>query len=61
VLDGDGGVCVRRERVDEVLKASEERLAKENALRKKLLAGQLSYDLHGLRDYVERNKNDQSQ
>ena len=60
VLDADGGVCVRRERVDEVLKASEERLAKENALRKKLLAGQISYDLHGLRDYVERNKNDQS-
>jgi 4-hydroxy-4-methyl-2-oxoglutarate aldolase len=60
VLDADGGVCVKRERVDEVLKASEERLAKENALRKKLLAGQLSYDLHGLRDYVERNKNDQS-
>jgi len=56
VLDADGGVCVRRERVDEVLKASEERLAKENALRKKLLAGQISYDLHGLRDYVERNK-----
>ena len=60
VLDTDGGVCVRRERVDEVLKASEERLAKENALRKKLLAGQMSYDLHGLRDVVERNKNDQS-
>ena len=31
-----------------------------NTLRKKLLAGQLSYNLHGLRDYVERNKNDQS-
>jgi 4-hydroxy-4-methyl-2-oxoglutarate aldolase len=56
VLDADGGVCVKRERVDEVLKASEERLAKENALRKKLLAGQMSYDLHGLRDFVERNK-----
>jgi 4-hydroxy-4-methyl-2-oxoglutarate aldolase len=58
VLDADGGVCVRRERVDVVLKASEERVAKENALREKLLAGQLSYDLHGLREYVERNKND---
>jgi 4-hydroxy-4-methyl-2-oxoglutarate aldolase len=56
VLDVDGGVCVRQERVDAVLKASEERLAKEDALRKKLLAGQTSYDLHGLRDYVERNK-----
>ena len=60
VLDADGGVCVRRERLDEVLKASEERLVKENALRRKLLAGQISYDLHGLRDIVERNKNDQS-
>jgi 4-hydroxy-4-methyl-2-oxoglutarate aldolase len=55
VLDSDGAVCISRERVDEVLKASEERLAKENALRKKLLAGQTSYELHGLRDYVERN------
>jgi 4-hydroxy-4-methyl-2-oxoglutarate aldolase len=56
VLDADGGVCVKRERVGEVIKASEERLAKEDALRRKLLAGQISYDLHGLRDYVERNK-----
>lgn len=56
VLDVDGAVCVKRERVEEVLKASEERLKKEAALREKLLAGQISYDLHGLRDYVERNK-----
>jgi len=56
VLDADGGICVKRERVEEVLQASEERLAKEDALRKKLLAGQMSYDLHGLRDVVERNK-----
>ena len=56
VLDADGGVCVRRGRVDKVLKASEERLVKEDALRKKLLSGQISYDLHGLREYVERNK-----
>ena len=56
VLDADGGVCVKRARVGEVLKASEERLAKEDALRKKLLVGQMSYDLHGLREYVERNK-----
>jgi 4-hydroxy-4-methyl-2-oxoglutarate aldolase len=58
VLDVDGGVCVKRERVDEVLKASEERLAKEDTLRRKLLAGQISYDLHGLRETVERNKNE---
>ena len=58
VLDADGAVCVKRDRVEDVLKASEERLIKEDALRKKLLAGQISYDLHGLRDYVERNSND---
>ena len=56
VLDADGGVCVKRARVDEVLKASEERLAKEDVLREKLLAGEMSYDLHGLRDYVEGSK-----
>jgi 4-hydroxy-4-methyl-2-oxoglutarate aldolase len=56
VLDADGGVCVQCTRVHKVLKASEERLAKEDALRRKLLAGQMSYDLHGLRDVVERNK-----
>jgi len=56
VMDVDGGVRVKRERVEEVLKASEERLAKEDALREKLLAGQISYDLHSLRDYVERNQ-----
>lgn len=55
VLDADGAVCVKQERVDEVLKSSKERLIKEDALRKKLLAGQISYDLHGLRTYVERN------
>jgi 4-hydroxy-4-methyl-2-oxoglutarate aldolase len=56
VMDVDGGVRVKRERVEEVLKSSEERLAREDALRMKLLAGQISYDLHGLRDYVERHQ-----
>jgi 4-hydroxy-4-methyl-2-oxoglutarate aldolase len=56
VLDADGGVCVKPERAEDILKASEERLIKEAALREKLLAGQISYDLHGLREYVERNK-----
>jgi len=59
IMDADGAVCVKRERADEVIKASEERLMKEDALRKKLSAGYMSYDLHGLRDYVERNKNDE--
>ena len=56
VMDVDGAVCVKQVRVDEVLKASEERLEKEATLRKKLLAGQISYDLHGLRAFVERNQ-----
>ncbi len=55
VLDVDGGVCVKHERAEEVLKASEARLIKETTLRQKLLAGEISYDLHGLRDYVERS------
>lgn len=56
VMDADGAMCVKRERVDDVLIVSEERLEKEATLRKKLLAGQISYDLHGLRAYVERNQ-----
>jgi 4-hydroxy-4-methyl-2-oxoglutarate aldolase len=39
ILDADGGVCVKRERVDAVLNASEERLAKEAALRKNYWLG----------------------
>ena len=54
VLDADGAVCVKQERADDVLKAAEERLAREARLREKLLAGEMSYDLHGLRDYVKR-------
>lgn len=56
VLDADGGVCIKRERAAQVLKASEERCEKEARLREKLLAGQTSYDLHGLREYVEKNR-----
>lgn len=55
LLDADGAVCVKRERLQDVLQAAEARWSKENALREKLLAGQTSYDLHGLREYVERN------
>jgi len=56
VLDADGGVCVKRERVTEVLQASEARFEKEARLREKLLAGEMSYDLHGLREVVEKNR-----
>lgn len=54
VLDRDGGVCVRRERITEVLQASESRFEKEARLREKLVAGETSYDLHGLREFVEK-------
>jgi 4-hydroxy-4-methyl-2-oxoglutarate aldolase len=53
VLDDDGAVVVRRERLDEVLAASRERLEKERVKRAQLEAGALSYDLDGLRARVE--------
>jgi 4-hydroxy-4-methyl-2-oxoglutarate aldolase len=53
VLDDDGVVAVRAERLDEVLAASRERLEKERVKRAKLQAGDLSYDLDGLRARVE--------
>jgi 4-hydroxy-4-methyl-2-oxoglutarate aldolase len=56
VLDADGGVCVKRERAEEVLKASEERFEREARLREKLAAGEISYDLHGLRKIVEAKR-----
>lgn len=56
VMDADGGVCVKRERANEVLKASEARLEREEGLRNKLKAGEMSYDLHGLREVVERKR-----
>ena len=56
VLDADGAVCIKRERAAQVLVAAEARFEREAALREKLVAGQTSYDLHGLRDVVERNR-----
>ena len=56
VLDADGAVCIRRERAEEVLRASEERFEKETRLREKLSAGEMSYDLHGLREMVESKR-----
>jgi 4-hydroxy-4-methyl-2-oxoglutarate aldolase len=56
VLDADGGVCVKQERVGEVLLASEARLEREARLREKLVGGKLSYDLHGLREVVEKKR-----
>ena len=53
VLDADGAVVVEHERVDEVLAASLEREERERVKREKLAAGELSYDLDGLRAVVE--------
>jgi 4-hydroxy-4-methyl-2-oxoglutarate aldolase len=56
VLDADGAVCVRQGRAEEVLQASRARFEKEARLREKLEAGEISYDLHGLREVVEKNR-----
>jgi 4-hydroxy-4-methyl-2-oxoglutarate aldolase len=53
VLDSDGSTVVASERVSEVLRASQEREEKEFAKRRRLQAGELSYDLDGLRAVVE--------
>lgn len=54
VLDVDGGVCVKQEQAEEVLKASEARWEKETRLREKFIAGEISFDLHRLREFVEK-------
>lgn len=53
VLDADGGAVVPADRVEEVLVASRERLERERIKREKLQAGELSYELDGLRSVVE--------
>jgi 4-hydroxy-4-methyl-2-oxoglutarate aldolase len=53
VMDGDGAVVVPAARLDEVLEAARARAEREDALREKLMAGQLTYDLHGLRRVLE--------
>jgi 4-hydroxy-4-methyl-2-oxoglutarate aldolase len=55
VLDADGAVCVKQARTAEVLKASEGRFEREAGLREKLLAGEMTYDLHSLRKIIECN------
>jgi 4-hydroxy-4-methyl-2-oxoglutarate aldolase len=54
VLDTDGAVCVKQERLEDVLAKAEARLEKENLMRARLQAGEMSYDIHGLREYVEK-------
>ncbi len=56
VLDADGGVCIKHERAAEVLKAAADRAERETRLREKLVAGEMSYDLHDLREVVEKKR-----
>jgi 4-hydroxy-4-methyl-2-oxoglutarate aldolase len=58
VLDADGGAVVARARLKEVLDASRERAERERVKRVKLESGALSYDLDGLRDFVEGKGSD---
>jgi 4-hydroxy-4-methyl-2-oxoglutarate aldolase len=53
VLDADGAAVVEHERVEEVLAASRERAEKELVKRAKLEAGELSFELDGLRGRLE--------
>jgi 4-hydroxy-4-methyl-2-oxoglutarate aldolase len=53
VLDADGAAVVEAERVEDVLAASLERERRERVKRVQLEAGELSYDLDGLRERVE--------
>jgi 4-hydroxy-4-methyl-2-oxoglutarate aldolase len=56
VLDADGVAIIEPERVDDVLEASRQREQKERVKRLKLQAGELSYDLDGLRAKVETSR-----
>jgi len=53
VLDADGAAIVEPERVEQVLAASRQRAERELVKRAKLAAGELSYDLDGLRERVQ--------
>ena len=54
VLDADGAVVIAKDRIDEVARASRERSKNESQKRTRFQAGELSYDMYGLRDLVER-------
>ncbi len=53
VLDADGVAVVESERADEVLAAALERERREAAKRERLLAGELSWEIDGLREQAE--------
>ena len=53
VLDADGVAVIEPDRATEVLEASRQREQRERVKRLKLQAGELSYELDGLREKVE--------
>ena len=53
VMDCDGAMALPLERVGEVLPLAVERAEREAAMRLRYAAGELSYDLNGLREIVE--------
>jgi 4-hydroxy-4-methyl-2-oxoglutarate aldolase len=53
VADDDGVVVVAHERADEVLAAARARTQKEEAIRPRLEAGELSLDIYGFRRILE--------
>jgi 4-hydroxy-4-methyl-2-oxoglutarate aldolase len=53
VLDGDGAVAVPAGRVEEIVPEARARTEREAAMRQRYRAGELSYDLQGLRALVE--------
>jgi 4-hydroxy-4-methyl-2-oxoglutarate aldolase len=53
VLDCDGEVAIPRADVDEVRERARERAQRERSLRARYAAGELSYDVNGLREVVE--------
>ena len=53
VMDCDGAMALAFERVADVLPLARERVEHERAMRLRYAAGELSYDLNGLREIVE--------
>lgn len=55
ILDADGSVSVPSDQIEPILEKAEARAAKEEALRPRYAAGELSYDIYGFREKVENN------
>jgi 4-hydroxy-4-methyl-2-oxoglutarate aldolase len=53
VADDDGVVVVKRADAADVVKGSEQRVAKEDAVRKRLQAGELGLDIYGMREKLK--------